>query len=271
MSSCETLESYEHNALNTESPQVIIVPFLADNVNEVTETVVASNGVHIPMMKECSIRIDPLKMSSEHCDEMNVEKIIELPFSTNCATDCSTKVQPCYLTDDDSYGFEGFGVDSTIGTQYELYKKAVSLMQKKAARVESDRHSSEPRLTERILTERHLTERTQPERKQSERPPPERNIKPDTVKRPRQIQRKVTKPQLSDKKIEPISQSRIQNTEFNLPTSTESSTVKPVSLPERVSSAPVDNEDIRNNKPDSSSDSSDGDNNVTPKGKKRFY
>lgn len=268
VSSCETLESYEHNALNTESPQVIVVPFLADNVNEITETVVASNGVHIPMMKECSIRIDPLKMSSEHCDEMNVEKIIELPFSTNCATDCSTKAQPCYLTDDDSCGFEGFAVESTEGTEYELYRNAASLIQKNAASV--DRHSSEQILTERILTERHLTERPQPERKQSERPPPERNIKPDMVKRPRQIQKKLAKPQLSDKKVEAISQSRIQNIEINLPTNTENSTVKPVPIPAGVSSTPMENVDIRNKKQDSSSDSSDSDNNVTPKGKKRF-
>lgn len=254
MSSCETLESYEHTVANTESPKVIVVPFLAGNVtdNEVTGTVLANNGVHIPVIKECSIRIDQLRMSSVHCEETNIEKVIELPFNTNCTPATS----PCCLTADDDSVFEGFGEESTIGTQYELYKKAVSLMRKNVERVQSvsERHLSEPILTERILTERHLTDRH----------PPDRNIKPDTVKRPRQVQRKISKQQLSDNQIEPTNQSRIENTEINMTASKQNSPTKPVPIPDRISSTPVESVDVKSNKQVSSSDSSDSVSDVTP-------
>lgn len=241
VSSCETLESYEHTALNNESPQVIVVPFLAGNVtgNEVTGTVLASNGVHIPVIKECSIRIDQLRMSSAHCDVANIEKVIELPFNTNCSTDA----MPCYLSDDES-AFEGFGEESTTGTQYELYKKAVSLMMKNATHVvsASERQTSEPILTGRILNQRP---------------------KPNTVKRPRQIQRKVSKPQLSDNQTEPINQSRTANVETNMTTTSKpNSTMKPIPIPDRIT--PINNVDVKINKPASSSDSSDSDVAVTP-------
>lgn len=257
VSSCETLESYEHTAVNTESPKVIVVPFLTGSVTDtdVTGTVLANNGVHIPLIKECSIRIDQLRMSqSAHSDEGNVVgKVIELPFNTNCIADASTKTSSCYLSDDES-AFEGFEEESTIGTQYELYKKAVSLMMKNVGRHESvsERHMSEPILTERILTERHLTERH----------PPERNIKPDTVKRPRQIQRKIPKLQPSVNQIEPINQSRIENTEINMTTSKQNS--KPAPIPDRISSTPVEHVDVKSNKRVSSSDSSDSASDVTP-------
>lgn len=263
-SSCETLESIEHNALNTESPQVIIVPFLADNAtdNDISGTVLTNNGLHTPMMKDSSVRID----HSSHCDEINVDTIIEIPFSTSCATDCSTVSQTCFLSDDDSSEFEGFGVESTIGTEYELYKKALSSIEENVLRAEnnSSRQSSEPILTECILTERHLTERPQPDRHQPDRHPPERIIKTDSVKRPRQIERKISEPQLSENQNASISQSRIENTEINLPTSKQNSTVNPIPIRERILTTPVENDGAKSNKQDSSSDSSDSDVAVTP-------
>lgn len=253
VSSCETLESYEHNALNTEAPQVIVVPFLGDHVtdSEITGTVLTNNGVHIPVIKECSIRIDQLEMSSAHCGSTNVEKIIELPFSTNCSTGYTERTPPFYLSDDDSSVFEGFGVESIVGTQYELYKKAVSLIKKNASCAERTReHNS---------TEPIVSEQQQPVRQ-----PPEKSIKPDTVKRPRQIQRKISKPQLSETQNEPINQSRIEHSEIIPTTSKQNNTVEAVPIPDRVSSTPVKTVHMKSNKQDSRIVSSDSDSDVVP-------
>ncbi len=263
VSSCETLESYDPNqTVTAESPQVIVVPFLADN--QVSETILDSNGVEIPVIKECSIRIDQLAMASTQGDETNVEKIIELPFSTNCTTTCSTtKTESFYMSDDDSSTFEGFGVESIIGTDYDLYKKAVvDITKRNEERAESirnqnsretistERHSSDPILTERILTDRHLSER---------RSPPERTVKADTVKRPRKIQRKLSK-QLSDNQIDPNNQSRVENTEGHLPTRKPNNIAKPVvPIIDRFTSTPVQNVDVKTKIQGCSADSSDSD------------
>ncbi|KAG4072651.1 hypothetical protein HA402_004740 [Bradysia odoriphaga] len=276
VSSCETLESYE--PLNTESPKVIVVPFLADN--QVTGTLIANNGVHIPLIKECSIRIDPLKMTSAHSDGCNVEKIIELPFSTDTTSEISPKSPLSLISDDDdnddhhfdddSSPFLGFEEESTNGTLCELYKKAVNLIKENAARAEMDGsgYSSEPILidqdsresilTERILTERHFVDRHQPEG----------NIKPQTVNRPRQIQRKIVKKRLSDDQVAPQNRSRTEttvNTEASLSSSPskQNNVMKPVvPTPERVSFLPAQDVDEKNNRARSLIDSSGSDSDV---------
>ncbi|XP_037024797.1 dentin sialophosphoprotein-like isoform X2 [Bradysia coprophila] len=274
VSSCETLESYE--PLSTESPKVIVVPFLADN--QVTGTMIANNGVHIPLIKECSIRIDPLKMTSTHPDECNVEKIIELPFSTDTTSEISTK-SPLSLVsdddddnggDDDSSPFLGFEVESTNGSLCELYKKAVHLIKENAARAEMERsgYSSEPILIDRDSSESILTERILTERHFMDRQPPERNVKPQTAKRPRQIQRKIVKQRLSDDQFAPQNRSRTEatvNAEVSLSSSPrkENNIMKPVvPTPERVSFLPAQNADEKNNKARSLTDSSGSDSDV---------
>lgn len=253
VSSCETLESYEHHALNTESPKVIVVPFLADSAtnNDIAGTVVTNNGVHIPVIKECSIRIDQLKMSSQShfgdpSDEANIEKIIELPFNSNCATDRSYKTQS-YSSDEDSSEFFGFGSESVLGnTYFERYRTQKSIKDNKN------------KIAERI----------------------NRIV---SVKRPRQIHRKIPKAQQpSDNQIEPINQSRIESTEINSPvnklnntnnSNNINNTMKPIPMPipipmlipDRVSSTPSENLDkVEANRKVASSDSSDSDSDVTP-------
>lgn len=264
VSSCETLESYE--PVRAESPQVIVVPFLAEN--QVTGTMIANNGVHIPLIKECSIRIDPLKMAAVPSDDRMDERIIELPFSTDTTSDSSTNIPSCMPNDEDSSPFLGFEMESLNGTLCELYKKAVRLIQENAARVANDqsryasepividRDSSEPILTERILTERHFMDRQSTGR----------STKSETVKRPRQIQRKVAKPQASDDQL--VTQNQVRtvpttvNTEVNLSQSPrkQNNVVKPdVPTPERVSFLPVQIADV---KPNRVSDSSDSDSDV---------
>lgn len=210
---------------------------------------VANNGVHIPLLKECSIRIDPLKMTSEQSDGIDVGSVIELPFSTdNAASEVNTKQPSVEHSDDESSPFLGFEVESTNGALCELYRKAVQLIKENAARAVHDRRrktipttwdSSETILTERILTERHFMDRQ----------PPERNIKPESVKRPRQIQRKITKQRLSDDQMATQNQSRTETTaktEVNLSSSPrkENNVMKPVvPTPERVSFLPAENVD----------------------------
>lgn len=243
ISSCETLESYEPAdvAVTVESPQVIVVPFLADNAA-------------MPIMKECSIRIDPLKIAPIHGDETIVGKIIELPTSTNFS-------QTVYAaSDDDCSVFEGFDVDSTYRNhQLDLYKRTVTLMEKRArvARtVEPARVPpvvNEPVLNEHIVTERHLIDR---HKKQPTAVPlpPERNNKTETVKRPR---RKVVKQSLPNNQTEATNQSSTEKEEVTVVVSKENHVTKPsvVPIPERVSSPPVESVNIKCDKQDISSDS----------------
>lgn len=259
VSSCETLESYE--PVNTESPNVIVVPFLADN--QVTGTMIANNGVHIPLIKECSIRIDPLKMTSGDADGISVERIIELPFSTDTTSEMYTTPSSLVHSDDDS-PFLGFEVESTNSELCELYRKAVRLITENAARAVRDQSehtsepiaidSSEPTLTERILTERHFVERQSSERK----------TKPAIVKRPRQIQRKNVKQRLSDDQNRSRTEAVVNAVENESSSQCKQNNVTKPVVPtsDRISFLPAQNVDERNNEACCVSDSSGSDSDV---------
>ncbi|KAJ6646847.1 hypothetical protein Bhyg_02061 [Pseudolycoriella hygida] len=254
VSSCETLESYDHNVMSTESPQVIVVP----SDNQITGTVLTNNDVHIPLIKECSIRIDQINTTSDHFDDCNVANVIELPFSTNCSTRYSKNVS--YSSDEDSPAFEGFGEDCFFGSQYELYKRAVTLIRGNAERVRND---NECHVSDAVPTKKHLTVTGQQD---TQRRLPECKSKTETVRRPRQYTPKILKPQLTESVIEPSHQSRIESTEAaNLPTFQQSSNIvtSPVQ-PDRISPVPIENVDIVGNNKESRSDTSDSDSDVTP-------